>query len=92
MKNLCGRIGMGFEQTDNIPFEGVELAGAGCTLAWFEGRVEPLSNGSDVHGQFPGDLRDRQPVVCAQMVDFAVKGVIDHDRPSAIRLKICSTD
>jgi hypothetical protein len=64
LKDLYRGIGMGFEQADNIPFEGVEFAGAWSALAGFELRFgEPLSDSPDIHNQFLGNLLGRQSVV-----------------------------
>jgi hypothetical protein len=94
LKNLRRRVGMAFQHADNIVFEGIELAGARWELA--SGSilcfVEPFFDRANVQYQFPCNLLGCQSVILVQVFDFAEQFVIDHLRPSPMRLTICSKD
>src|SRR4051794_27479535 len=94
LEDLLSAVRMAFQQSHDLAFEGVELAGAFGFFAFLiTGLGDPLGDASGVELQFGGDLRDRQMLLCGELSDLAKSGVIDHGAPPPkARRRMSATD
>ena len=86
LEDLHGRIGMTFEQTDNVRFEWIEFAGV---RPWFT-RVEvvlgqPVGDRAAIEGDGLCDLRGVQSLMFMQVFDLAEAVIVNHLNTSQMR-------
>ena len=86
LEDLRGRIGMAFQQTDNVRFERIEFASVrpgSARVKVFLG--QPVGHRAAIQGDGLRDLRGVQAVVGLEVFDLAETMIIDHDNASQIR-------
>ena len=86
LEDLRRRIGMPFQQTDNVWFEGIEPARVRPGFARAKVVLgQPVGHRAAIQGDGLRNLRGVQAVVGMQVLDLAETVIIDHDNASQMR-------
>ena len=94
LQHLLGGVTMALQQSHDLPFEGVELAGPfGSLTRPVAELANPPGHRLGVQLQFGGDLGDAQVLLISQLAQPPKGGVINHGAPPLkARRRMSATD
>ena len=89
LQDLRGGEGIFFQHADNLRFKRIKLTSTRGRLAGSEVLLgQPVGNRAGIESEVLGDLRGVKPLLLPEVFDLTKDLIIDHERVSAMCLKM----